>query len=86
MDRLLRLTFVLLALALFSRPAWAEADPPRLDEATYKRLHAQLRPGKEDLWRTIPWNLSLLEAQRTAARDKKPIFIWAMDGHPLGCT
>jgi hypothetical protein len=28
----------------------------------------------------------LLEAQRIAAEAKKPIFIWAMDGHPLGCT
>ena len=40
----------------------------------------------EEPWRTIPWKLSLLEAQHVAAREKKPIFIWAMDGHPLGCT
>ena len=34
----------------------------------------------------IPWKISLREAQRAAVSEKKPIFIWAMDGHPLGCT
>jgi len=28
----------------------------------------------------------VLDAQAAAAREGKPIFIWAMDGHPLGCT
>jgi hypothetical protein len=37
-------------------------------------------------WRTIPWQVDLLEAQRMAVEQSKPIFIWAMDGHPLGCT
>jgi hypothetical protein len=39
-----------------------------------------------ETWRTIPWKVSLIEAQAIAVRDRKPIFIWAMDGHPLGCT
>lgn len=37
-------------------------------------------------WRKIPWQVDLLEAQRMAVEQSKPIFIWAMDGHPLGCT
>ena len=40
----------------------------------------------DEPWRTIPWEISLINAQNIAAREKKPIFIWAMDGHPLGCT
>jgi len=28
----------------------------------------------------------VLDAQAAATREGKPIFIWAMDGHPLGCT
>jgi len=51
----------------------------------YLELHKSLVPGK-GLWRTVPWQTSLLKAQHIAARDKKPIFIWSMDGHPLGCT
>ena len=61
---------------------------PQSDELTVERfqqLHKELQPG-EELWRTIPWETSLLQAQALAAEQKKPLFIWAMDGHPLGCT
>ena len=51
----------------------------------FSELHKSLLP-KKALWKTVPWETSLLKAQNMAARDKKPIFIWSMDGHPLGCT
>lgn len=57
-----------------------------LTEKEAAELHEQLKPAADEPWRTIPWQVSLLEAQRLAAKEKKPIFIWAMDGHPLGCT
>lgn len=57
-----------------------------LTKAEFERLHRELQPSASAPWRTIPWKVALLDAQRTAARDHKPIFIWAMDGHPLGCT
>ncbi|MGE3817862.1 MAG: hypothetical protein AB7I30_00350 [Isosphaeraceae bacterium] len=60
--------------------------PGDLPVDEFKTLHAQLQPSKDEVWRTIPWKVSLLEAQVEAARERKPIFIWAMDGHPLGCT
>lgn len=34
----------------------------------------------------IDWYPDLLSAQKVALQQKKPIFIWSMDGHPLGCT
>lgn len=52
----------------------------------FHRLHKQLQTSDQEPWRTIPWMTSLLEAQNKAAITQKPIFIWAMDGHPLGCT
>lgn len=52
----------------------------------YRSLLKELQPSKDALWRTIPWKTSLLDAQRQAVAESKPIFIWAMDGHPLGCT
>jgi len=52
----------------------------------FEALHEQLQPGSDEAWRTIPWRLSLLDAQAAAAEEGKPIFIWAMDGHPLGCV
>jgi len=69
---------MLLVFALFA------ADD--LTVPKFRALHRQLQPRQDEVWRTIPWKVSLLEAQRTAARERKPIFIWAMDGHPLGCT
>ena len=55
-------------------------------EQRFRQLHKQLQPAADELWRTIPWRTSLLDAQKIAITEKKPIFIWAMDGHPLGCT
>ncbi len=81
-SRLFVFTAVFSALALPSFSIHA-AD---LDEATFQRLHAELQPSNDEIWRTIPWKIDLLDAQQTAAKERKPIFIWAMDGHPLGCT
>ena len=52
----------------------------------FEKLHQQLQEPAGEIWRTIPWRVSLLEAQGLAAQSGKPLFIWAMDGHPLGCT
>jgi hypothetical protein len=58
-------------------------DAVTLEE--FEKIHAQLRPSLEEAWRKIPWKVSLVEAQNVAAREKKPVFIWAMDGNPLAC-
>jgi len=64
--------------------AWAVGgDGISVEE--FDKLHAQLRPSLEEAWRKIPWKVSLVEAQNVAAREKKPIFIWSMDGNPLAC-
>ena len=52
-----------------------------------KSLHSLIVPAAEELaWQKIPWKIDLLAARRKAAREDKPIFLWEMDGHPLGCT
>ena len=78
------IALVVWAAASLSPLPIAAADA--LSESEFRKLHKQLRPSDTEPWRTIPWKISLLEAQRAAASEKKPIFIWAMDGHPLGCT
>ncbi len=80
--RLTITTFIVFAALSASSVLLAE----QLNEAVFKRLHAELQPAEDELWRTIPWKIDLLDAQRSAASEQKPIFIWAMDGHPLGCT
>ena len=67
------------------RPLPAQDPSGELTDERFQELHQQLQPADEP-WRTIPWKIALLDAQRAAAQSHKPIFIWAMDGHPLGCT
>ena len=81
-DRLI----VLLVLGLVFQSSSGLPADERLSEADFRRLHKELQVSGKDPWRSIPWKISLLDAQRVAVAEKKPIFIWAMDGHPLGCT
>ena len=51
----------------------------------FEKLHKELQPPKDELWRTIPWYVSIVEAQHAAAKSGKPIFVWVASGEPLGC-
>ena len=42
-------------------------------------------PGEQS-WLKIPWETDLTAARRKAVAENKPIFLWEMDGNPLGCT
>ena len=81
----MRLVFTLIVAACAWHPPTVLADDG-LTEAEFEDLHKSLKPTGDEPWRTIPWRVSVLDAQRAAAAQQKPIFIWAMDGHPLGCT
>ena len=80
----MRIHHFLLALTVIIAATTAKGD--ELTEAEFLKLHAELQPDDSALWRSVPWKTSVLNAQQIAAEQKKPIFIWAMDGHPLGCT
>ncbi|MGE4618387.1 MAG: hypothetical protein AAEJ04_01105 [Planctomycetota bacterium] len=43
-------------------------------------------PGAEEAWLTIPWHATLHEGLRAAGLEQKPLLLWLMNGHPLGCT
>ncbi|MDF1858926.1 MAG: hypothetical protein P1U87_01860 [Verrucomicrobiales bacterium] len=73
-----------LLLSVFS-PASSQ-DPQPLTRDDFDLLHSAVQPDASELWRQIPWGISLLEGQQRAVEEGKPIFLWAMDGHPLGCT
>jgi hypothetical protein len=67
-------------------PSNFSSHAAELTDAKFTELLKQLRPAKDEPWLTIPWRISVLDAKKAAAKEGKPIFIWAMDGHPLGCT
>jgi hypothetical protein len=81
------LTFAVLGLEIANRTL--NANDPELGSLTleeFNKLHKEVRPPKDEVWRTIPWKLSILESQRLAATEQKPIFLWAMAGNPLACV
>ncbi|MGY8646023.1 MAG: hypothetical protein ACKVLL_01575 [Verrucomicrobiales bacterium] len=52
-----------------------------------KAVIAEILPKVEEtVWLQIGWRTDLWEARREAAKSKKPIYLWEMDGHPLGCV
>jgi len=56
-------------------------------QQTLTELHTLIKPQSgEESWSKIPWRTSLWEARQKAAAEGKPILLWEMDGHPLGCT
>ncbi len=58
---------------------------PVLTEETFAELFEACRVKKER-WTDIPWIGVLWEGRQKAASEEKPLFIWAMNGHPLGCV
>jgi hypothetical protein len=77
--KLLGILVVFLTLPI---PLEAQIDSPSNIDSQCDELCAV----PEKPWRSIPWELDLLTAQKLSVEQSKPIFIWAMDGHPLGCT
>jgi hypothetical protein len=58
-----------------------------LSPAQFTALHREVAPrGEGERWAEIPWQTDLTQARRKAARENKPLLMWIMDGHPLGCT
>ncbi len=82
--RSLPVAFAFLALSLAHTFGEAK-NPTTVNAENFAELHASLQPS-EEAWTTIPWQVSLVPAQQLALKEGKPLFVWAMDGHPLGCT
>ena len=62
------------------------AAPVQVSPQRFKELHSLIKPAaSEEKWAQIPWMASLWEARQRAATEGKPILLWEMDGHPLGC-
>jgi hypothetical protein len=55
---------------------------PTLDD----KIKSVLPKPEEEKWLTIPWRTSLMAARAEAQKLGKPMFLWIMNGHPLGCT
>lgn len=82
------MTRVLLCVLLLLAASGARAgEPPTLDAAAQaKWVRAIVPTTAERAWRKVGWRSSLWSAVVEAHAQKKPILLWAMNGHPLGHT
>ncbi|RIK78905.1 MAG: hypothetical protein DCC68_14195 [Planctomycetota bacterium] len=75
---------VLFAAACYG-PRGDAAEPIAPDK--FAALHKLIQPtADESAWLSIRWQTDLWQAREKAATEGKPILLWEMDGHPLGCT
>jgi hypothetical protein len=65
----------------------AQGQVPVLDDQSFERWRDYVRPqAKEECYLEIPWRESFYIAINEARKTDRPILLWAMNGHPLGCT
>ena len=65
----------------------ALAVPPDLDTDRCDEVRAHVLPSADERrWLDIPWRSDLWTAVEDARESDKPILLWAMNGHPLGCV
>lgn len=59
--------------------------PTELTQETFDTLFGACRPrASEERWTEVPWIGELWEGRQQAAQLNKPLFVWAMNGHPFG--
>lgn len=76
------------AIAFLNRDAAPQRAPDSftLDADLVARVEKMLPTEDEDRFLQIPWRTDLLLARREANEQGKPLFMWLMNGEPLGCT
>ena len=64
-----------------------EHEPFHLNKSTYKMWKDFIKPNKKELaWAQIPWRSTFYSGLIESDKNQKPLLLWVMNGHPLGCT
>ena len=80
------LTIAALGLATLTSAATAR-QLPELNASNADHWKRKIMPNQDDLaFEAIPWLSSLEAGLRAADAQQKPLLLWVMNGHPLGCT
>lgn len=65
-------------------PVAADID---LNAENYQAWHDHILPKSSELaWEQIPWLTTFQDGILAADAADKPLLLWTMNGHPLGCT
>ncbi|MCC6405867.1 MAG: hypothetical protein IT453_01785 [Planctomycetes bacterium] len=74
-------------LSLLAAAVLTLSDVPSVDDRTLAEWRARIAPAENEReWSSIGWRASFWAAVEEANAAEKPILLWAMNGHPLGCT
>lgn len=58
-----------------------------LTEKNYDSIKKQVMPTvQEEEWKRIGWHATLWDGVIAAQKADKPMMLFAMNGHPVGCT
>lgn len=70
----------------FQEPNRTDQSASLTDES-FATWRDRIRATKSELeWQDLPWVTSYHKGIRLAAAENKPLLLWVMNGHPLGCT
>ena len=71
---------------LAAAPSSIAPVPEQMTAERMVELQKVIRPcDGEDAFDKIAWLTTIHDARVKAAKEGKPILLWEMDGHPLGC-
>ena len=58
-----------------------------LNTDNYNMWKDFIKPTEKELaWTQIPWRSTFYDGLIDADNSQKPLLLWVMNGHPLGCT
>ena len=57
------------------------ASAAERDEAWLRQRVEQVKKSDTTAWRKVPWAGELLEARRASEREKRPLFLFTLDGN-----
>ncbi|HZL99899.1 MAG TPA: hypothetical protein VFD43_06575, partial [Planctomycetota bacterium] len=68
-------------------PAAAGGSGALLDPDRLETWVEHLAPQPSELaWEGLPWLTSYSDGVLAAQEQRRPLLLWVMNGHPLGCT
>ena len=77
----------ILFIIVFTLSCSKNEDKFLLCTDNYKMWKNFIKPTEKELaWAHIPWRSTFYDGLIDADKSQKPLLLWVMNGHPLGCT
>ena len=86
------LWMLILSLGIVDRvsadvPAEVDRFSLKLNQASYSQWRNHILPEAGELdFEKIPWLATFKDGILASEAEQRPLLLWVMNGHPLGCT